>query len=78
MTHSRGLAAAVAVVEAKVLEPTFLTAAGDAGRRRALPGLPDSVPELMERAGKAVADLVVQDFAECTASPWSAGRQQRR
>src|SRR5436309_6417056 len=28
------------------------------------PGYPDTVPELMERAGRAVADLIVQDFGD--------------
>ena len=46
-----------------MLEPLYTAAEMRAAEER-YPGYPDSVPELMERAGKAVADLIVQDFAD--------------
>src|SRR5437660_2818877 len=46
-----------------MLEPLYTAAEMRAAEER-YPGYPDTVPELMERAGKAVADLVIADFAD--------------
>ena len=61
MTHSRELAAAVAVVVARVngLQPLADRRRDARVPRRRTPG---SLDELMERAGTAVADLVVERF----------------
>jgi hydroxyethylthiazole kinase-like uncharacterized protein yjeF len=44
-------------------EPLYTAAEMRAAEER-YPGYPDTVPELMERAGRAVADLILADFAE--------------
>jgi ADP-dependent NAD(P)H-hydrate dehydratase / NAD(P)H-hydrate epimerase len=44
-------------------EPLYTAAEMRAAEER-YPGYPDTVPELMERAGRAVADLILQDFAD--------------
>ncbi len=44
-----------------MLEPLYTAAEMRAAEER-YPGYPDTVPELMERAGKAVANLVLADF----------------
>ena len=46
-----------------MFEPLYTAAEMRAAEER-YPGYPGTVPELMERAGKAVADLVLEDFAE--------------
>jgi hydroxyethylthiazole kinase-like uncharacterized protein yjeF len=45
------------------LEPLYTAAEMRAAEER-YPGYPDTVPELMERAGRAVADLILEDFAD--------------
>jgi hydroxyethylthiazole kinase-like uncharacterized protein yjeF len=44
------------------VEPLY-TAAEMRAAEEGYPGYPDTVPELMERAGRAVADVVLEDFA---------------
>jgi NAD(P)H-hydrate epimerase len=44
-------------------EPLYTAAEMRAAEER-YPGYPDAVPELMERAGRAVADVVLEDFEE--------------
>jgi ADP-dependent NAD(P)H-hydrate dehydratase / NAD(P)H-hydrate epimerase len=44
-------------------EPLYTAAEMRAAEER-YPGYPDTVPELMERAGAAVADVILEDFAE--------------
>jgi hydroxyethylthiazole kinase-like uncharacterized protein yjeF len=44
-------------------EPLYSAAEMRAAEER-YPGYPDTVPELMERAGRAVADLILEDFAD--------------
>ncbi len=44
-----------------MFEPLYTAAEMRAAEER-YPGYPDTVPELMDRAGKAVADLVLEDF----------------
>jgi ADP-dependent NAD(P)H-hydrate dehydratase / NAD(P)H-hydrate epimerase len=46
-----------------VLEPLYSAEEMRAAEER-YPGYPDTVPELMERAGRAVADLILQDFGD--------------
>jgi hydroxyethylthiazole kinase-like uncharacterized protein yjeF len=46
-----------------MFEPLYTAAEMSAAEKR-YPGYPGTVPELMERAGKAVADLVLDDFAD--------------
>jgi ADP-dependent NAD(P)H-hydrate dehydratase / NAD(P)H-hydrate epimerase len=45
------------------LEPLYTAAEMRAAEER-YPGYPDTVPELMERAGEAVADVVLEDFPD--------------
>lgn len=45
------------------LEPLYTAAEMRTAEER-YPGYPDTVPELMERAGLAVADVILEDFAE--------------
>ena len=47
------------------LEPLYTAAEMRAAEER-YPGYPDSVPELMERVGAAVASVVLEDFADAT------------
>ena len=61
MTHSRELAAAVAVVRGRLMLEPLYTAERDERGRGALPGH-DVDAELMERAGDAVADGLLSDF----------------
>jgi hydroxyethylthiazole kinase-like uncharacterized protein yjeF len=49
-----------------MLEPLYTAAEMRAAEER-YPGYPGTVPELMDRAGKAVADHVLADFAEARA-----------
>jgi len=44
-------------------EPLYTAAEMRAAEER-YPGYPDTVPELMQRAGRAVAELILEDFAE--------------
>jgi ADP-dependent NAD(P)H-hydrate dehydratase / NAD(P)H-hydrate epimerase len=44
-------------------EPLYTAAEMGAAEER-YPGYPDTVPELMERAGRAVAELILEDFAD--------------
>jgi ADP-dependent NAD(P)H-hydrate dehydratase / NAD(P)H-hydrate epimerase len=44
-------------------EPLYTAAEMRAAEER-YPGYPDTVPELMERAGRAVADVILEDFAD--------------
>lgn len=46
-----------------MLEPLYTAEEMRAAEER-YPGYPDTVPDLMERAGRAVADLVLQDFGD--------------
>ena len=46
-----------------MLEPLY-TAAEMRTAEEAYPGYPDTVPELMERAGRGVADVVLREFAD--------------
>ncbi|HZR92311.1 MAG TPA: NAD(P)H-hydrate dehydratase [Gaiellaceae bacterium] len=46
-----------------MLEPLY-TAAEMRAAEEAYPGYPDTIPELMERAGRSVAETVLRDFAE--------------
>ena len=46
-----------------MLEPLYTAAEMRAAEER-YPGYPNTVPELMERAGEAVADLVLEDFPD--------------
>ncbi len=48
-----------------MFEPLYTAAEMRAAEER-FPGYPETVPELMERAGKAVADHVLQSFASAT------------
>ena len=59
MTHSRELASAVA--SSPMLEPLYSAAEMRAAEER-YPGYPETAPELMERAGAAVAREVLQLF----------------
>jgi ADP-dependent NAD(P)H-hydrate dehydratase / NAD(P)H-hydrate epimerase len=45
------------------LEPLYAAAEMRAAEER-YPGYPETVPELMERAGRAVADMILEDFAD--------------
>src|SRR5918992_3434448 len=45
------------------LEPLYTAAEMGMAEER-YPGYPDTVPELMERAGEAVADVVLEDFPD--------------
>src|SRR5262249_26241179 len=47
----------------RMFEPLYTAAEMRAAEER-YPGYPDTVPELMERAGKAVADLVLEGFPD--------------
>jgi hydroxyethylthiazole kinase-like uncharacterized protein yjeF len=44
-------------------EPLYTAAEMRAAEER-YPGYPDTVPELMERAGQAVADMILEDYAD--------------
>src|SRR5688572_22944681 len=44
-------------------EPLYTAAEMRAAEER-YPGYPDTVPELMQRAGEAVADVILEDFAD--------------
>src|SRR3989442_11232103 len=46
-----------------MFEPLYTAAEMRAAEER-YPGYPETVPELMERAGKAVADVILRDFAD--------------
>jgi ADP-dependent NAD(P)H-hydrate dehydratase / NAD(P)H-hydrate epimerase len=46
-------------------EPLYTAAEMRAAEER-YPGYPDTVPELMERAGRAVAELILEDFEDAT------------
>ena len=46
-----------------MFEPLYTAAEMRAAEER-YPGYPETVPELMERAGKAVADVVLEDFGD--------------
>jgi ADP-dependent NAD(P)H-hydrate dehydratase / NAD(P)H-hydrate epimerase len=51
------------MAEIAAFEPLYTSAEMRAAEER-YPGYPDTVPELMDRAGKAVADLILEQFAD--------------